>query len=68
MKTLCYVYCTTLIQMTYQDLRKSNSLQDVASSGFAIIVVFMTIECHNLSFLYKTKQMSIHKPKNAESS
>ena len=56
------------MQMTYQDLRKSNSLQDVALSGFVIIVVFMTIECHNLSVLYKIKQMRIHQPKNAESS
>ena len=68
MKTLCYLYCTTLVQMTYQDLRKSNSLQDVALSGFVIIVVFMTIECHNLSVLYRIKQMRIHQPKNAESS
>ena len=68
MKTLCYMYCTTLVQMTYQDLRKSNSLQDVALSGVVIIVAFMTIECHNLSVLYKIKQMSIHKSKNAESS
>ena len=53
--------------MTYQDLRKWNSLQDVALSGYVIIVMIMTIECHNLSGSYKIKQMSIHKPKNAES-